>query len=67
MPLGLFSELNDQAGQAHALDHLGAIDSKVGRYRHATGHLHRALDMFRRAGDRSGEAHVLLGPGSRWH
>jgi tetratricopeptide (TPR) repeat protein len=71
--LTLYQQLDDKVGQARALIHLGTIEERLGRYRHAANHheqaqpLHQsasdhfeeALDLFRQADDRTGEADAL--------
>jgi tetratricopeptide (TPR) repeat protein len=52
-------EAREPAAEAHALNHLGLIGGRMGRYQQAAEHLQEALALFRGIGDRSGAARVL--------
>jgi tetratricopeptide (TPR) repeat protein len=52
-------QTGDSAAEAAALNALGTVDSRQGRYRQAADHLEQALALFRRVGDRIGEARAL--------
>jgi tetratricopeptide (TPR) repeat protein len=52
-------EAGERAAEAHALNSLGLIDGRMGRYQQAAGHLQEALALFRGIGDHSGAARVL--------
>jgi tetratricopeptide (TPR) repeat protein/transcriptional regulator with XRE-family HTH domain len=45
----------DQQAEANALNSLGVIDLRQGRYRHAADYFEQALALFRATGDRLGE------------
>ena len=49
----------DRAAEAYALNSLGLVDGRLGRYPQAAGYLRQALALFRESGDRSGD-----GPGA---
>jgi tetratricopeptide (TPR) repeat protein/DNA-binding XRE family transcriptional regulator len=51
--------LGDRAAEANALNSLGVMELRQGRYQQATGHFEQALPRYRQAGDRTGEARVL--------
>jgi DNA-binding SARP family transcriptional activator/tetratricopeptide (TPR) repeat protein len=57
------AQTDDSAGQALALNGLGAVHWRLGRYRQAGEVWGEALDLFRRSGDREGEARVLANLG----
>jgi DNA-binding SARP family transcriptional activator/Tfp pilus assembly protein PilF len=52
-------QTGDRTGEARALNSLGVIDWRQGRYRQAAEHLEQALVLFGKAGDRMGEARAL--------
>jgi DNA-binding SARP family transcriptional activator/Flp pilus assembly protein TadD len=52
-------ETGDQAGEAHALTDLGAIDRLLGRYGTAGDHLRQAVTGYQQTNDRLGEARAL--------
>jgi DNA-binding SARP family transcriptional activator/tetratricopeptide (TPR) repeat protein len=52
-------QTGDSGAEAAALNALGTVDSRQGRYRQAGDHLEQALALFRRVGDRIGEARAL--------
>ncbi len=54
---------DDLAGRAQALTHLGATHLRLGRNASASGHLQRALHLFRQAHDATGEARALTNLG----
>jgi DNA-binding SARP family transcriptional activator len=49
----------DTVGQAEALNGLGVVHLRLGRYGPATGHLKHGLALFRRAGNPLGQARAL--------
>jgi DNA-binding SARP family transcriptional activator/DNA-binding XRE family transcriptional regulator len=49
----------DLAAEASALNGLGSIDLRKGRFRAAAGYYQAALEGYRRCGDRAGEGRVL--------
>jgi tetratricopeptide (TPR) repeat protein/transcriptional regulator with XRE-family HTH domain len=51
--------LGDRAAEANALNSLGVMEQRQGRYQQATGHFEQALPRYREAGDQTGEARVL--------
>jgi tetratricopeptide (TPR) repeat protein len=52
-------EVGEHAAEGHALNSLGLIDGRMGRYPQAAAHLQAALALFREAGDRCGAARAL--------
>jgi DNA-binding SARP family transcriptional activator/Tfp pilus assembly protein PilF len=52
-------QTGDVAGQAEALNGLGIVHLRLGRYRVAARHLHQALRLFRQAGNLLGQARAL--------
>jgi tetratricopeptide (TPR) repeat protein/DNA-binding XRE family transcriptional regulator len=50
---------NDLAGEARALNGLGSIAWRQGRYPQATDYYEQALALFRQIGDQTGEAQTL--------
>ena len=54
----------DRHAEAHALNNLGIVDGRLGRYPQAAGHLRQALALFCEAGDLSGAARALSNLGS---
>jgi tetratricopeptide (TPR) repeat protein len=52
-------DVGERAAEGHALNSLGLIDGRMGRYPQAAEHLQAALALFREAGDRSGAARAL--------
>jgi tetratricopeptide (TPR) repeat protein len=53
-------QAGDRAAEAYALNYLGIIDGRLGRYPQAAGALERALALFRETGDRLGEGLALI-------
>jgi tetratricopeptide (TPR) repeat protein len=51
--------LGDRAAEANALNSLGVMELRQGRYQQAIGHFEQALPRYRQAGSRTGEARVL--------
>jgi DNA-binding SARP family transcriptional activator/tetratricopeptide (TPR) repeat protein len=49
----------DQAAEATALNYLGAVHLRQGRYQQAAGHIQQALTLFRQTGDRTAQARAL--------
>jgi DNA-binding SARP family transcriptional activator/tetratricopeptide (TPR) repeat protein len=45
--------------EAHALVNLGTVHGRLGAYEESLGALRRALELYRRAGDRGGEVRTL--------
>jgi tetratricopeptide (TPR) repeat protein len=52
-------EAGEPADEAQALNCLGLLAGRMGRYPEGAGHLQEALALFRKAGDRSGTARAL--------
>ncbi len=52
-------EAGERAAEAQALNCLGLIDGRMGRYPEAAEHLQEALALFREADDRAGTARAL--------
>jgi len=52
-------EAGEPAAEAQALNCLGLLAGRMGRYPEGAGHLQEALALFRRAGDRAGTARAL--------
>jgi DNA-binding SARP family transcriptional activator/tetratricopeptide (TPR) repeat protein len=52
-------EAGEPAAEAQALNCLGLLAGRMGRYPLGAGHLQEALTLFRRAGDRAGTARAL--------
>jgi predicted ATPase/DNA-binding SARP family transcriptional activator len=59
----VFGDLGDDAGLAHALQHLGCVERDLGRIGEARAHLQEALGLRRRLGDRRGENVTLANLG----
>ena len=55
-----------QAGQASAQTELGAVHCAAGDHAAAARALQQALGLYRRLGDRLGEAHALTSLGTVW-
>lgn len=53
----------DRAGEAYALNHMGAVFRRLGRYREAADHHQLALGIHRETGDRIGECRARHGLG----
>jgi len=51
--------MGDQAAEANALNSLGVMALRQGRYQQASGHFEEALPLYREAGNPTGEARVL--------
>jgi tetratricopeptide (TPR) repeat protein len=49
----------DLAAEADALNGLGSVAGRKGRFRDSAGHFQAALERYRRRGDRAGQARVL--------
>jgi len=58
------SQLGDRAAEGAAVNALGVIDARQGRFQQAAGRFQEASDLFRQAGDRRGEARALSGLGA---
>jgi predicted ATPase/DNA-binding SARP family transcriptional activator len=58
-----FAAIDDPAGLAHALNHLGCIERDQGLFEPAGGHLREALRIRRQLGDRRGESLTLANLG----
>jgi tetratricopeptide (TPR) repeat protein len=58
-----FAGIDDAAGLAHALNHLGCIERDRGSLESADGHLREALRIRRQLGDRRGENLTLANLG----
>ena len=54
----------DRAAEAHALNNLGIVSGRLGRYEEGAGHLRRALALFQEIGDHGGAARALGNLGS---
>ena len=54
----------DRAAEAHALNNLGIVSGRLGRYEEGDGHLRQALALFREIGDHGGAARALGNLGS---
>jgi len=54
----------DKGAEAAALNSLGLVASRQGRYQQATSHLTQALALFKETGDIAGQARALGGLGS---
>jgi DNA-binding SARP family transcriptional activator/tetratricopeptide (TPR) repeat protein len=52
-------QIGDQAAEATALNYLGAVHHRQGRYQQAADHLRQALTLFRQTGDRTAQARAL--------
>ena len=52
-------QAGDRAGEAYALNYLGIVGYRLGRYPQAAGYLKQALAVFREIGERLGEGLVL--------
>jgi DNA-binding SARP family transcriptional activator/tetratricopeptide (TPR) repeat protein len=52
-------EAGERAAEAQALNCLGLINGRMGRYQEGAEHLQEALALFRETGDRSGTARAL--------
>jgi DNA-binding SARP family transcriptional activator len=52
-------QIGDRAAEAYALEHLGVIYNRLGRYREGAGCLKQALGLFREIADRRGEGFAL--------
>jgi len=52
-------QAGDAAAEAAALNALGIVDQRQGRYRQAADRLEQALALFRQVGDRMGQARAL--------
>jgi DNA-binding SARP family transcriptional activator/Tfp pilus assembly protein PilF len=52
-------QAGERAAEAQALNCLGLINGRMGRYPQGAEHLQEALTLFRETGDRSGTARVL--------
>lgn len=63
--LGLFGEIDDDAGQARTYLDLGSACARQGRFREALEHDEKALQLSRMTGDRTGQARALGAIG--WH
>ncbi len=57
--LGIYRDLSDRLGEAHALYHLGIGLRQTGDYLGATQMLEAALGIYRDLGNREGEANAL--------
>ncbi|HEV7899567.1 MAG TPA: tetratricopeptide repeat protein [Planosporangium sp.] len=57
-------QAGDSAGEAQALNGLGAVHMQLGRYEPAAEHLQQAITLFREAGDQVGQARALGNLGS---
>ena len=57
--LGLYESINDEWGQANALNQLGTVCWNVGAYDKAQKYFEESLALRRRIGDRRGEASSL--------
>jgi tetratricopeptide (TPR) repeat protein len=55
--------LGDRAAEANAINCLGVMDMRQGRYDRACAHFEQALPLYHAAGDRVGEARVLANLG----
>jgi tetratricopeptide (TPR) repeat protein len=56
-------QAGDSAAEAVALNHLGIVAMRQGRYQQAICHLEQALALFRQTGDRTGQARALCNLG----
>jgi tetratricopeptide (TPR) repeat protein len=54
----------DRAAEAHALNSLGIVSGRLGRYQQGAGYLREALAMFRELDDHTGAARALGNLGS---
>jgi DNA-binding SARP family transcriptional activator/Tfp pilus assembly protein PilF len=54
----------DPAAEAEALNSLGVVHWRQGRYQQATDHIQQALALFRQVGDQRGEARALANLGN---
>ena len=57
-------QAGDRGGEAHALNNLGIVSGRLGRYEEAACYLRRSLALFRETGDRVGAARALGNLGS---
>jgi tetratricopeptide (TPR) repeat protein len=54
----------DRAAEAHALNDLGTVHQRHGRYQEAAGHLRQALTLFEQVGDPFGQARAVSNLGN---
>ena len=52
-------ETGERTAEAHALNNLGIVSARLGRYPEAAAHLRESLALFHEADDRSGAARAL--------
>jgi DNA-binding SARP family transcriptional activator/Tfp pilus assembly protein PilF len=52
-------EMGERTAEAHALNNLGIVSARLGRYPEASAHLRESLALFHGVGDRSGAARAL--------